>query len=44
MESWLAEVKENRQLPPEVVREAEGNLVAATDAIEASSDDTGSVQ
>ncbi len=40
MESWLAEVKENREVPAELVREAEGNLVVATDAIAASSDDT----
>ena len=39
MESWLAEVKEKRHMPPEVVGEAESNLVAATDAIEAFSDD-----
>ena len=40
MESWLEEVKEKRHMPPEVVGEAECNLVAATGAIEASSDDT----
>ena len=43
MERWLIEVKEERQIPAKVVREAEANLVAATDAIEASADESRSV-